>query len=389
LSRIVFPALAIVLGLLFGSIYLATYEAAFGIQPDVIFRVSLSSVFDLGKYGHVPVVGILFCCCDFLSCLAFAGFCGRAWIWLPALVALAGWTSLRIFTPFPLTRLGGLPSFAEYLAYGIGMLGLHVLSGWLLSKFAVALDLGGKSVHKSVASASQPRKRSDFGFTLIELLTVIAVLLILAAIVFPIIARAKRSTYGTEDINNLRQTYAAVCLYENDSDAASPPSLLTLVPRYLPTVALASHLDSRITEPSIDWPANVWVDDRGYDGPYAAVASPFIISFAYLKPFEMRFLKTPPVFTDGRIPIESAYTAYREDPRVGMLLDPAIGDCRGDCRSADASPGQPTTDTLAWEVVRMDGSAVHRDLPYCGPQGYSYEQMFLFWPLCDGSSAIG
>jgi prepilin-type N-terminal cleavage/methylation domain-containing protein len=42
-------------------------------------------------------------------------------------------------------------------------------------------------------------------FTLIELMIVIAVIALMVALTFPIIANAKRSGYRTQSISNLRQ----------------------------------------------------------------------------------------------------------------------------------------------------------------------------------------
>ncbi|HWD40485.1 MAG TPA: type II secretion system protein [Fimbriimonas sp.] len=64
--------------------------------------------------------------------------------------------------------------------------------------------------------------RSLRGFTLIELLIVIAVISLLAAILFPVLAMAKRASKRTSALSNLKQIGAAVHLYVNDYDDRLP-----------------------------------------------------------------------------------------------------------------------------------------------------------------------
>ncbi len=59
-------------------------------------------------------------------------------------------------------------------------------------------------------------------FTLIELLVVIAVIGILAALLLPVLAGAKRKVAQTHCINNLRQLGAGMKLYVDDSEDAFP-----------------------------------------------------------------------------------------------------------------------------------------------------------------------
>jgi prepilin-type N-terminal cleavage/methylation domain-containing protein len=74
-----------------------------------------------------------------------------------------------------------------------------------------------------MSSRSDPKTKANFrhparGFTLIELLVVIAIIAILAAMLLPVLAKAKVQAQKTFCMNNLRQIQLAWVLYCNAND---------------------------------------------------------------------------------------------------------------------------------------------------------------------------
>lgn len=78
------------------------------------------------------------------------------------------------------------------------------------------------------------------GFTLIELLTVIAIIAVLAALLFPVLNRVKEGTNQTTCMSNLHRLYVAASAYRDDNGGEYPCLLLGVAERadglpWLPT----------------------------------------------------------------------------------------------------------------------------------------------------------
>jgi len=63
------------------------------------------------------------------------------------------------------------------------------------------------------------------GFTLIELLVVVAIIALLAGILFPVFAQAREKGRQTYCLSNLQQMASAMMLYSEDNDGFYPPAV--------------------------------------------------------------------------------------------------------------------------------------------------------------------
>lgn len=100
------------------------------------------------------------------------------------------------------------------------------------------------------------RNARQAGVTLAEVLTVFAIVLIIAAISFPVYLSSRAKGYEVRDISNLKQLGTAGALY-NEASGAFPDSTTPLVElKYVPKELVASGLD-----PHSEGLANVVVKD--------------------------------------------------------------------------------------------------------------------------------
>ena len=95
------------------------------------------------------------------------------------------------------------------------------------------------------------------GFTLVELLIVIAILAVLAGILFTVFAPAKEKARQTHCMNNLKQLGAAILLYKGDYDGGWPPLITAIYPAYVPDTSVLLCPDDG-GERSFSWPEKTY-----------------------------------------------------------------------------------------------------------------------------------
>src|SRR5262249_37688033 len=89
------------------------------------------------------------------------------------------------------------------------------------SKRRVPTDGRWALLGRSPHSARRPT--ASTGFTLIGLLVVVAIIAILAAVLFPVFAQAREKARQTACINNLKQIATGMLMYSDDYDHLFPP----------------------------------------------------------------------------------------------------------------------------------------------------------------------
>src|SRR5256714_2840536 len=90
---------------------------------------------------------------------------------------------------------------------------------------ATALARSGAPREKLQSSSAKKRRdgcSDTAAFTLIELLVVMVIIAILAALLLPVLSRAKKGAHNATCINNLKQLGIAVRLYAEDNSGRMP-----------------------------------------------------------------------------------------------------------------------------------------------------------------------
>ena len=296
-----------------------------------------------------------------------------------AIVVLIVVDSLRMTTPLPSIGVR-LSVVVAVTAVAVGM-----------ERVRTRLVNGPREEVKSAGHGK--RRRIRLGFTLVEVLVVIAILLVLAAISLAVYGRARKSAYVTREINQVRQVYLAVNLYEADYDGESPAMLEDLNGTYLDQKYLTCPTDERLKRKMPDWPANPWINIDLVDPPYLRQArSPVMNSYLYLKTFESRFSRS------------HSYLEYRSSPDVGLvagvgLLECGVcktGYCVGNCEywtkpGVPEGEGHPPVNMFGDIVIaRTDGSIHVRKRPDgCPSATLSHLQLFLDGDLgCDKQTPV-
>ncbi|MBI2515944.1 MAG: type II secretion system protein [Opitutae bacterium] len=173
-------------------------------------------------------------------------------------------------------------------------------------------------------------RRTTAGFTLIELLTVIAIIGILAALIFPTVGKVRETAQRTVDANNLREVVKAAQIYAADNNDRLPD------PQAIPSSTL--NADDKVM---------LWPGILAYRG--------------ILKDPAFYFAKNDPVF-NGAYPAAIIDPGTRNTLATDFTTRVLSFEFVGGLRMSDA----PTTPVAFTRGLRNDGqwdvnSAVYRD----------------------------
>jgi prepilin-type N-terminal cleavage/methylation domain-containing protein len=190
------------------------------------------------------------------------------------------------------------------------------------------------------ANMNAGRKRA--AFTLVELLVVMAVLAILAGLLFPVLAGAKRRGREPSEIARLRGLYLGLSMYDEDAEDM-PPALPASLPYVRDVRMFATAYPVRTRTLSGAYPDAVFAWVSGLTVPY---------------PVDFGYLRTYPPYHEDR----HRWRERRENPVCGLIASPWAG-----VPSGSLGPGAPS-DRFSGDVthgpvmrgpvlrVRMDGS---------------------------------
>jgi prepilin-type N-terminal cleavage/methylation domain-containing protein len=168
--------------------------------------------------------------------------------------------------------------------------------------------------------------RHRSGFTLIEFTVVITIIAILAAILFPVFAQARKAATKQQCAGNLHQIGMALQLYARDHDGNLPPAHNDLRP--LLTRYADSHLVLRCPEDPVP-PAESLLSNRGY------------ISYQYRAGLSLE--------DRADIPLAADWEFWHQDGAMVLALSGSVKMFRGqsDWRPVAMGP-RPLPVTVAW-----------------------------------------
>jgi len=184
------------------------------------------------------------------------------------------------------------------------------------------------------------------GISLSETIAVCVILLILAALLFPVFSRAKIHGQSVADVSNMHQIYLAICQYEQDYSGASPADLTQLDLYDTEPLVFVSKMDTeRVPLADGHWPATALV-------PINALEAIHKISYGYLR---------------TAFASESAFVPFRQYPDVGLLASPWLGRSIGPAPTGAISGGLTLESVcgppLEGPILRIDNDGAFYELP--------------------------
>src|ERR1017187_8902413 len=209
---------------------------------------------------------------------------------------------------------------------------------------------------------SSPRHFSRQGFTLVGLFVIIAVIAILAAILLPALASAKRKAQRINCVNNLKQDGLAFRIWEGDNGDKYPRAVSTNkggTMEYAEDGNAFRHFQVMSNELSTPKILICPADDRTAAASFARLKNQNVSYFVGLDATEVRpqmLLTGDRNVTNGLSPVRSVLELRPEIP-AGWTEDLHNG--QGNVGLSDGSVQQVTIDALR-NAIKNSGDATNR-----------------------------
>ncbi len=172
-------------------------------------------------------------------------------------------------------------------------------------------------------------------FVLVELLVAVAVIAVLAYLLFPVFARAQDAARQKACASNMRQIGMAFRMYMQDSDDMRPYPLHRIAPRYVTSSAILVCP----SDPTGNYSYETW----GYR--LADARWPIPVSYDFFRPTDKQWA-----------------VMEERGPRSGYLIDR----CHGEFAKQTKTPSGAAVPWRWGHTLRlnMDGSVVTREIRY-------------------------
>lgn len=123
-------------------------------------------------------------------------------------------------------------------------------------------------------------KREGYGFTLVELLVVIGIVLIVAALIYPVTFAALGKARRTQCVSNMRQLYVASQLYVQDVESPTtvPARIGSMAPYVSDKSVFTCPDEHYLVRSSSGWPEEIFKPNPHW--------SSFRVSYAYVRSYE-------------------------------------------------------------------------------------------------------
>jgi competence protein ComGC len=209
---------------------------------------------------------------------------------------------------------------------------------------------------------STPRHFSRQGFTLVGLLVIIAVIAILAAMLLPALASAKRKAQRINCVNNLKQDGLAFRIWEGDNGDKYPMAVSTNkggTMEYAEDGNAFRHFQVMSNELSTPKILICPADDRTAAASFARLKNQNVSYFVGLDATEVRpqmLMTGDRNVTNGLSPVRSVLELRPEIP-AGWTEDLHNG--QGNVGLSDGSVQQVTIDALR-NAIKNSGDATNR-----------------------------